>query len=380
MRRYNTVTMLTGQGKRINIVNMEQTMITAFGQRLKAARVMENLSMDGLVERLGQKKSKMAISKYENGLMMPDSETLLAMAKALRVSPDYFFATSHISIEGINFRKKASLGKKVVDSIKERVRDNIERYLELEELLGIAGSFENPLQDMQIKSSVEVEIAARRLRDAWELGPSAPVPSVVDLLEENGIKVIELDDIEGFDGLSGWANHTPFIVLKSSSPSDRKRLTALHELSHLCLLPDEQTDAKSTEKLCHSFGAAFLLPIDQLRKELGKCRSEVSYIELKSIKEQYGISMQAIMYRAKANGIISEHLYERFTKDLSFRGWRKNEPGDYPGKEIPIRFTQLLHRAISEEAISLSKAASLSRKSISVLERESVLEIENSHP
>ena len=55
-------------------MNMSET----FGQRLKAARVMAGLSMDALVKRIGKGLSKSAISKYENGLMMPSMSPLIS--------------------------------------------------------------------------------------------------------------------------------------------------------------------------------------------------------------------------------------------------------------------------------------------------------------
>ncbi len=61
-------------------------MSATFGQRLKAARVMAGFSMEGLVEKLDKRLSKSAISKYENGLMMPDSENLILLAEALNVA------------------------------------------------------------------------------------------------------------------------------------------------------------------------------------------------------------------------------------------------------------------------------------------------------
>ncbi len=60
-------------------------MATSFGQRLKAARVMAGLSMDALVAKMGQRVSKQAISKYENGLMSPDSAILIARLFSFRV-------------------------------------------------------------------------------------------------------------------------------------------------------------------------------------------------------------------------------------------------------------------------------------------------------
>ena len=59
-------------------------MIKVFSIRLKQARLMKNLSMDKLCEKIGV--SKQSIYKYENAQMMPDSRTLLALSNALTLS------------------------------------------------------------------------------------------------------------------------------------------------------------------------------------------------------------------------------------------------------------------------------------------------------
>jgi len=63
-----------------------------FSKRLKSARSMAALSQDKLVEKMGNIVSKNAISKYERGQMMADSNVLLALSKALNVKLDYFFS------------------------------------------------------------------------------------------------------------------------------------------------------------------------------------------------------------------------------------------------------------------------------------------------
>jgi len=349
-------------------------MTSSFGQRLKAARLMAGLSMDALVAKMENSISKQAISKYENGLMSPDSKVVLGLADALSVKPDFFFSQVDLPLEAVNFRKKAALGKKEIESLKARVKDELERYFELESFLPAEVPQPVKLSIHAIGSLDDVEAAALKIRELWHIGREAPIAYVIDLLEEHGIKVLEIEAPDGFDGLSGRANGSPFIVLNKDSPSDRKRLTALHEFAHLCLSFKPFVTEAELEKLCHSFGGSFLLPREALIRELGAKRSDISLVELRNLKVQYGISMQAIMYRAKQHGIVSEYVHESFSKAISAKGWRKNEPGKYPIKEIPQRFDQLLHRAISEELISMSKGAYLANKSIDELRQERLLQ------
>jgi Zn-dependent peptidase ImmA (M78 family) len=134
-------------------------------------------------------------------------------------------------------------------------------------------------------------------------------------LEDNKIKVIEIESDDEFDGLSAWANDgaIPVIVLNNSviKSLDRKRFTALHELAHLILDLDGHTE-KQKEKFCHYFAAAMLLPSDSLEKKVGKSRTNVLLPELGGIKKQYGISMQAIAFRMKDLGIITPTYFKQF--------------------------------------------------------------------
>ncbi len=350
-----------------------------FAKRLKSARLLSAMSMDKLVAAMDGIVSKNAIAKYERAEMMPNSAVLIALAKALFVKPDYFFRPFAVEIGNVEFRKKTKLGAKKVTAIKQQVTDQIERYLEIEDLLRINTPFVNPIADIKIKEPKDVEQAVNVLLKKWQLGLNA-LPNVIELLEDKDVKVIELDADPAFDGLSGWAmqgeKQVPLIVVNRNYTIERKRFTALHELGHLLLSFDKGLDPalpagrhKQIEKLCHCFAGAMLIPYDTFISEIGEHRSSVSLHELISIKETYGISIQAIMARAYGLGIITQSAYLRFrifvSKNLKEDGW-----GTYKGKEHSDRFMQLIYRAAAEEIISLSKAANLSNKKLAAFRDE----------
>lgn len=85
-------------------------MIKVFSIRLKQARLMKNLSMDKLCEKIGV--SKQSIYKYENAQMMPDSRTLLALSNALDIKVDYFFRPISINIDHIVLVCRVTLVKR----------------------------------------------------------------------------------------------------------------------------------------------------------------------------------------------------------------------------------------------------------------------------
>jgi len=343
-------------------------------KRIKSARTLAGLSLRELADKMEGIVSHNAITKYEKGLMMPDSKVLIALAKALDVKIDYFFTPYSVDIDKIEFRKRSKLLVKEANAIKEKATDRISKYIELEQFLNIFNEFTNPVKDISIKNGDDVEAAVSHLLTTWKIGLNA-LPNVIELLEDKEIKVIELDADDDFDGLSGWANQTiPVIVINKNYPADRKRLTSLHELGHLLLSFDEKVEPRTIEKLCHRFAGAMLMPKETFIAELGSSRKKISLPELIAIKETYGISIQAIMARAKDLGVISEEYF------ISFRIWvnkseehkRERGLGEYYGREHSSRFKKLLYRATAEEIISMSKAANLANQKLAVFRDEFV--------
>ncbi len=345
-------------------VNHSNPMKAIFAKRLKSARLSASLSQDALVERIGGIVSKNAISKYERGLMMPDSKVLIALSKALAVKTDYFFREYSVSIGNVEFRKKSRLRVKLQNSIREQVADKVSRYLEIEQFLNIESEFSNPIKNIAVNSLSDIEIAVNQLLNTWNIGINA-IPSVIDLLEDNEIKVVELQTDGDFEGFSGWADKKyPVIAINANYCAERKRFTALHELGHLLLSIDHRISDKEKEKMCHRFAGAMLIPEVTFRRELGPYRSYIPIPELINIKESYGISIQAIMARARDLKVIGDSTYTQFCIRISSN--RKEEGlGHYTGKEKSTRFKQLVYRAASEEIISMSKAANLADQKLS---------------
>lgn len=343
-----------------------------FSKRLKSARTQAALSQDELVHRINGLVSKNAISKYEKGEMMADGKVLIALAKALEVKPDYFFRPFTVKIDQIEFRKKKRLSVKHGKAIKQKVTDMVERYLEVEQFLSIESTFTNPIENISITSREDVEYAVKQLLDSWKLGYNA-LPNVIGLLEDKEIKVVEIDAPDEFDGFSAWADAKyPIIVINKKYGIERKRLTALHELAHLLLNFSDGIEHKEMERICFQFGAAMLMPDETVRMELGAHRSHIPISELILIKQTYGISIQAIMQRARDLGIITESTFITFRKRIS-RNRKEEGLGQYVGVEESNRFKQLVFRAAAEDIISMSKAANLFNQKLAEFRKEFVV-------
>ena len=346
-----------------------------FSRRLLQARKMRGLSLRALSEKLEGKVSHSALAKYENGHMLPSSGVLIAIGHALNLNPDYFFRDYAVELAEISYRKRSSLGKKAEESIKEEARDFFERYLELEEILGVREVFEYPLSGDTVSSIDDAERAAIRLRDKWKLGNDA-LPNIHELLEEKNIKVHEAPDAPTtFDGFSGKADGSCVIVIGKWLDENipRKRMTLLHELAHVVLNMPADIAKNDEETLAKYFGGAFLIPKEKIGKVFGNNRTRLALQELIEIKAIYGASIKAIVMRAYQLGYLAEAAFKGFCIYYNKQPWRNSgEPGDgaFVGWEKSHRFPMLVHRALAEEQISMSKAAALLGRSMNEVRDE----------
>lgn len=331
-----------------------------FATRLKQARVMRGLSMDELVRKTGNVLSKQSVSKYEAGKMMPDSTILIALSNALEMSLDYFFRPLTVEIDNIEFRKKSRLGVKQIESIKEVVKDRLERYFEIESITDTDAAFRHPYSNVKIEGEDDVFPIVARIKNDWKIGEDG-INNLIEVLEENRIKVIEIDAPASFDGLSGYvSNSIPVVVLNKNFASERKRFTALHELGHLLLSFDASTDNKRVEKLCNLFASEMLISREAFIQKIGERRADISLQELKTVQEQFGISIDALMYKARYLNIITENRYKTFQKKKhAVTDFRASVEKNRTKPEVSTRFDRLVYRALASEIISISKASVL---------------------
>jgi Zn-dependent peptidase ImmA (M78 family) len=266
----------------------------------------------------------------------------------------------------IRFREGGKLPAKTETALKYRIADHLQKCLEIESLLGQEAPFTDPLAGRPTASREDVEAAAAEVRARWDLG-AGPVVNLLGLLEDRGIKVYEARGLEGFEGLSGRFGQVPFVAVAMEYPPDRVRFTAAHELGHLLC---DLADRKDTEKECHSFGAAFLLPRSAVEKLFRPAGRKVTLADLGEIKETYGISLQAVMHRAHDLGFVGDRQLRSFREALRTKGWLVEEPVAYRGRERATRFRRLLRYAVAADIIDRVRAAELAGIGVEELEKE----------
>ena len=326
---------------------------------------MNGYSLQDLSDAIQHKINKQALNRMETGELEPDSTTVSLLGKALKVPADYFFRQASVDLGDVRFRKLKKLTVKEQEKVTAQTIEFLERYLELEDLLGIDNVIKFVPKCRAIITDADVENAAADLRNQWKLGED-PLPNIVEMLEENNIKVYQLEVDKSFSGMSTVIDGKIAVVVLNTHPEIpivRRRFTALHELAHL-FLDLANFEDKECEKKCDLFAGAMLLPGVKIKQYLGDKRSQIITNELFMIASQYGISLAATMYRAFSLHIITASYFKFFMINYNKFKIKEKEFTISESKENSTRFLQLLFRAVAEEIISTSKAASLNRQKL----------------
>lgn len=341
-----------------------------FKERLKLARRRSGLSLRRLSSAMEGVVSAQAIGKYERGAMMPSSTVTIALAEALDVPVSYLLSPTHVSLQSVEFRKQTSASVRERASVEANVLDHVDRYLQIEEILGIdTARHEVPGKAPYRITSVEsAEDAAHWLRTAWNLG-GGPIPDISEMLEERGVKVFRLDLPGTVDGLScrvrrANGDDVPAVVYSTGTSPERERFTIAHELGHMVM---DIPSSVNKERACQRFAGAFLAPGHELVRELGRHRHNFGFAELIEIKHMFGISAAALVMRMRDLRIISDATVTGIFAGIGCT-WKTDEPAPMERGEDHARFRRLCLRALAESEISQSKAAELLRLKVSEIE------------
>ncbi len=334
------------------------------GQRLKVARRAAGFSLRSLAKEIEYRVSAQAIGKYERDESGPNSEVLIALSDALNVSIDFLLSKPGIELEAVEFKKNEKTNKHEMAMLEARTLHFVERYLFVEELLGLGSiDWRKPLVFPYpvLNNMTETEIAAKYVRNYWGLG-TVPIFNLVESLEQRGVKVLSFD-LNNVDGLSARVRRTeknsiPVFAVNQNHSGERQRFSLAYELGHLVLDVSSKLDQ---EKAAHRFAGAFLMPAESLWIEVGRNRSDIDISELLYLKQIFGVSIHEVTQRLRELGIIKEALFRRLLDRYKRLGWRTaqfNETCAMNG-ETPTRFKRLAFRAYAEETISLSRLAEL---------------------
>ena len=335
--------------------------------------------MRSLAEQMTPRVTAQAISKYESGKMLPSSAVLVALGKTLDVSLDFLMSAQIEALEGLEFRKHFKATGRDLAMAEAILIDNLERYLAIEDILDMPANVEwvEGRRYDSVATEGQIDTRADELREAWSLGLD-PIPSLCELLENKGIKVVVDDLPERINGLAchvirGGKPVGEAVVVSNRVNVERKRFTLAHELAHR-IIRSTGNPAITLENAMNRFAGAFLVPRQRLLEDVGANRRRITYYEIIRLKHTYGVSAATMLMRLGQIGVLPAAAIQQAFATFA-RSWRKIEPQPIPSDhgfaafETPRRFERLVARAVGEGLISSVRAAALLNESLGTVER-----------
>lgn len=322
------------------------------GKRLKEALQFRGKKMTELAVEIGI--SKQLLSLYANDSNTPPFENVIRISQALNFPIDYFMTDDLCTVTTgkTYFRSQASATKRSRNSQKIKLEyvakmyNVLLNYVNFPELnlphiddfllLDDIGNLNSDESYEKIERIVEI------IRQYWRIG-SGPVDNLQYILESNGIIVTGFNDVDSnIDAFSQQLDidgHKIYVIALSigAKPIERLRFDMAHELGHIimhsCL--DNNDDVSkdvfnAMEKQANFFASALLLPKESFTRAISSYPTNVDYY--KSLKTKWKVSMQAMMYRTRQLGLVTDNQFQYMMRIVSKNGWRTKEPGDVPGQ------------------------------------------------
>ena len=267
------------------------------------------------------------ISKIENGRLSINDELVEKVAQVLEYPLDLFYDEERvIRVEG-HYRKKISLPIKQVKEYKSKMT------LAERQINKLSDAVELPIPNIpswDLESEGPIQEAAAHVREYWNI-PRGRIEDLAKVIEDNGIIIVPLD-LGDMDALSTYSAkyHLPLLYINKRRPADRIRFNLAHELCHyICHFGKKipsSSEERDIEKEANFFASELLLPSHEILPQL----TNINIEKLAELKRYWKVSMQAILYKAKDLGTITQNQYYYLFKQMSSLGYRKKEPVDVP--------------------------------------------------
>lgn len=321
------------------------------GKNIRYFRSQKGVSQQWLADAIGV--SKMSISYFERDKRRPDIETVKRICSALNVSLGKFMAFSDsITLSDGSFEKTDELSATQKNSILAQIRYSAQRYYDACACANVDCS-ECALPKDKVPMPDSAAEAATYMREALGLPVNGPAGNLTRTLENKGICVVAVkqDDskvsTKDFFGYHAVSNKGfRLIAFNEELTYGYQRMTIAKETARSLF-------SNASERQISSAARHFLLPSSDLVREIGEKRPNISFKEIQLVGEEYGVSDQCVVLRAREEGIITRETYSRIQNG-------KHYPADaYKNDEQPVRLLQLVCRAYTDNLIGISKAAEL---------------------
>jgi Zn-dependent peptidase ImmA (M78 family)/transcriptional regulator with XRE-family HTH domain len=322
------------------------------GDQLRIARELRRMTQAALARAAvdaghAQGLTAAAVSQFELGAAVPSAVTMQALVAALEIDAAFLSFTAaddeaHLPAFFRSLRATPAQDRKYARNVIQLVH---RLAVALDQHVGLPPRDVptipcDPFDEADARRAA-AEDAAGAVRKAWRMD-RGPVADVVGTIESHGVVCTRLRfRDERVDAFSvNFSDHPVAVLATDKDKWDRSRFDAAHELGHL-VMHDEAAGVPEAERQANEFAAAFLMPARDLQ---GVLPAHADWRRLMELKSKWGVSIAALLMRARRLGVMTETTYVSATKMMSARGWRRHEPVDGT-PEVPALLQDALTRA-----------------------------------
>lgn len=276
------------------------------------------------------------VAKWESGQRTPSPRDIDALSRALGFTEEFFAEGNRVLALGGDFLYRSRV--RVPAPAKRRVEAccNIRR-MQVSRLLAAADwrtEFQVPSIPAEARSK-QIKWIAEDVRAAWKMRPGR-IENLTALVESAGAIVFLVDF--GTDAIDGTNLCTPglppLLFVNQDVSGERYRWNLAHELGHAIM--HSATVRGDPEAEANAFANEFLMPRRQISSDL----NNLDLARAAELKQYWGVSMAALIRRARDLGKINAGKYRRLFTALSADGQRVRE--QFPlEQEVPTAFDQL---------------------------------------
>ncbi|HSV67651.1 MAG TPA: XRE family transcriptional regulator [Mycobacteriales bacterium] len=303
-----------------------------YGERVRQVREMHRLTQAALAEQVPA-LTQSRLSRIESDRATPDDEATALLALASGVTTDFF---GRPPVPGLlahspHLRARSRLTEAAKSAAMQWARLVDECYQRLRQQATAL-----PVRITPMPGAGPTE-AARAVRRQLGFSADEPLAYLVLAVERLGVTVLGLPCvIDGLDAFCAWRGDEPVIALLGGAPGDRHRFNVAHEFGHLVLHQPRQT-GRTTEAEADAFAAELLTPLDAIARAMPR-RPTLSSLAM--LKTTWGVSIKSLVRRARELGLVDHEGAISLYKQISARGWNRNEPG-HVAHEKPRAFRKL---------------------------------------
>jgi len=327
---------------------------------IQLARESRGYSQTELADKLSILQSK--LSRLESGTIKPKTEDIEAISVALKYPAEFFCQDNQICTTDTHYRKAVAIDQKTklkAEAIMNIYKFNIEEMLKSLDM----GNKNIPIMNDQFNSPEKI---AMYLRSYWSV-PKGPINDVSQLLESNGIIIIQIDfETDKIDGrtIITDTGH-PIIFVNKNAPGDRQRQTIGHELGHVILhLVPTPIFGVDEEAEAWIFGSEFLMPLAECQYDIS---SGLTLAKLADLKRYWKVSMSSIVTKANKSKLLTANQAKYLYSQMNARGWKRSEPIPIP-KETPTLINRMANVFLDEMLYTKQELADSFKISLEELE------------